>query len=110
MFLFSTVAQTNYFAQVGRLIAKGNYSKSGPKRCLRSKDDNDNTFCVIIRHTYEHYNDLITTVRRAWMINIDEFRKKHIEHVFAIYENVIVGVYKLAKDKVLRITRQNLFV
>lgn len=97
MFLFSTVAQVNYFAQVGRLIAEQNYRKR-PKKLI-SKGDEDNALCVIIPVSYGQYGDLLSAVRRAWKIDKEQFDKKTIQYMFAIYENVIVGVYKLVEDR-----------
>ena len=97
MFLFSTVAQVNYFAQVGRLIAEKNNRKS----CipLPQKGTEDNTICVILPVSYGQYVDLQTSARRAWEINKDTFDKKRIKYLFAIYKNVIVGIYLLTKDR-----------
>lgn len=96
MFLFSTMAQVNYFSQVGRLIAEQNYTNRSKK--LISKEKEDNAICVIIPVSYGQHADLLTSARRAWQIGKKEFDKKSIKYLFAIYENVIVGVYQLTKD------------
>ena len=96
MFLFSTVAQVNYLSQIGRLIAEKNYKDGKRLPKLESKgDENNNTLCVILATTYGQYADLMPSVRRAWRINIEAFNRQNIKYVFAIYENVIVGIYEL---------------
>ena len=97
MFIFSTMAQVNYFSQVGRLIAEQNYTNSSNKKLI-SKGKENNAICVIIPVSYGQHADLLTSARRAWQINKKEFDKKCINYLFAIYENVIVGVYRLTKD------------
>lgn len=98
MFLFSTVAQVNYFSQVGRLIAEKNYNKDSNPLTLISKGDEDNTICVIIPISYGQHADLLISARRAWKINKENFNKKSIQYLFAIYENVIVGIFRLTPD------------
>lgn len=97
MFLFSTVAQVNYFAQIGRLIAERNYNEENILP-LTSRGDENNTICVIISNSYGQYADILTSTRRAWQINKANFDKMNIKYIFAIYANVIVGIYKLTKD------------
>ena len=69
MFLFSTVAQVNYFSQVGRLIAEKNYNKDNTPLTLSSRGNEDNTICVIIPVSYGQHADLLISARRAWKIN-----------------------------------------
>ena len=97
MFLFSTVAQVNYFAQVGRLIAeKNNKSSKSPKSIKSTGEQNDNAVCVIIKESYGQNVDIITSVRRAWMMNKQRVSNKQIEYVLAIFNNTIIGVYEFA--------------
>lgn len=97
MFLFSTVAQVNYFAQVGRLIAeKNNKSSKSPKSIKSTGEQNDNAVCVIIKESYGQNADIITSVRRAWMMNKKRVSNKQIEYVLAIFNNTIIGVYEFA--------------
>ena len=102
MFLFSTVAQVNYFAQVGRLIAEKNYKDDKNLQDLASENEEDNARCVILHATYGQYSDLVSSVRRAWKISIETFNSKNIKYVFAVYKNVIVGIYEFTeKNKVI---------
>lgn len=97
MFLFSTVAQVNYFAQVGRLIAeKNNKSSKSPKSIKSTGEQNDNAVCVIIKESYGQYADIITSARKAWMMCKERINNKQIEYVIAIFNNTIIGVYEFA--------------
>ena len=95
MFLFSTVAQVNYFSQVGRLIAEKNYENDKRVKSIKSKgEDMDNAVCVIIKTSYGQSADLISSTRRAWIINKERVSNKRIEYVLAIFNNTIVGVFE----------------
>lgn len=94
MFLFSTVAQVNYFAQVGRLIALGNYRKD--TIVGRADSKKENILCIHIPHTYSEMETQIA-MSQAWYISKTRSIQPNIKCIFAVFENTIVGVYKFAE-------------
>ncbi|MBP3551407.1 MAG: hypothetical protein J6J57_07160 [Alistipes sp.] len=94
MFLFSTVAQVNYFAQVGRLIALGNYKEDIIVGLADSQKEN--VLCIHIPHTYSEM-EIQIAISQAWHISETRPIQPNIKCIFAIFENTIVGVYKFAE-------------
>jgi hypothetical protein len=95
MFLFSTVAQVNYFAQVGRLIAEHNYGLSAIP--FTKDEKNENVVCIHIPTSYSENADIITCVQRAWRISKERCTSHNIKCVFAILNKVVVGIYEFGK-------------
>lgn len=96
MFLFSTVAQVNYFSQVGRLIAERNYNQS--KLQVDNASKKENAICIHISISYGENADILSAIRRAWHISEQRSTAPAIKCLFAVKNNVIVGVYEYAKD------------
>lgn len=96
MFLFSTVAQVNYFAQIGRLIAEKNNKSSTIPYIKDAK--NENVICIHIPISYSENADIISSVQRAWRISEQRSTAPAIKCLFAVKNNVIVGVYEYAKE------------
>lgn len=97
LFRFATLAQANYFSQVGRLIAENNY-KQGEIEIIADRP-NENLLCVVIPSSYGQYADIISSAEQAWHINEKRCSNDSIKCVVAIADNVIVGVYELVKEK-----------
>lgn len=97
LFQFATVAQINYFSQIGRLIAEKNYNES--IITIQSNKENENVLCVLIPSSYGQYADIASSASRQWRISEERCVKSSIKYVLAIANDVIVGVFELAKDK-----------
>ncbi len=89
-FSFSTLAQVEYFAKIGQMIASKNSMKSNLKI---DKSNSGTILCVVINDSYYMYSDLISAARKAWYIN--EQNMKKVKFVCAVCNCTIVGVFRL---------------
>lgn len=96
VFLFSTVAQVNYFSQVGRLIAQKNNNEAVLN--MEADSDKENALCIHIPDSYGQTADILSAVRMAWRIDEARCTKPSIKCIFAIVDKVIVGVYEFSKN------------
>ena len=96
VFLFSTIAQVNYFSQVGRLIAEKNNNEATLN--VEANSDKENTLCIHIPDSYGQTADILSAVRRAWRIDEIRCTKPSIKCIFAIVDKTIVGVYEFSKN------------
>lgn len=97
LFQFVTVAQVNYFSQIGRLIAEKNYKKR--TIVIAPDEKNENVLCVLIPSSYGQYADIASSASRQWRISEERCVESSIKYVLAIANDVIVGVFELSKDK-----------
>lgn len=89
-FAFTTLAQVEYFAKVGQLLA----SKNNVRKNIKiDKNKVGEILCVVINHNYYMYSDIVSAARKAW--SIDEQKVKNIKYVCAVCNSTIVGVYEL---------------
>lgn len=89
-FSFSTLAQVEYFAKIGQMIASENNMMSNLEI---DKSTTGTILCVVINDSYYMYSDLISAARKAW--HIDNQNIKKVEFVCAVCDCTIVGVFKL---------------
>ncbi len=97
VFLFSTMAQVNYFSQVGRLIAQKNNNEAVLN--MEANSDKEKALCIHIPDSYGQAADLLSAVRRAWRIDGERCTKPSIKCIFAIVDKTIVGVYEFSKNE-----------
>lgn len=96
MFLFATVAQVNYFSQVGRLISESNYNK--PVLQVGNTALKENAICIHIPISYGENSDILSAIRRAWHISGLRSTTPNIKCLFAVKDNVIVGLYEYSNE------------
>lgn len=97
VFLFSTVAQVNYFSQVGRLIAEKNNNEATLN--VEANSDKENALCIHIPDSYGETADILSVVKKAWRISEERCTSPAIKCVFAIVDKTIVGVYEFSKNE-----------
>lgn len=97
IFLFATVAQVNYFAQVGRLIAMKNNNKATLK--IETNSNKENAVCIHIPDSYGQTADILSAIRRAWRIDKNRCTSSSIRCIFAVVDKTIVGVYEFPKKE-----------
>lgn len=89
-FAFSTLAQVEYFAKIGQMIASNNNTK--PNINI-DRGNAGEILCVVINDSYFMYSDLVSAARKAWLISNQNL--KNVKFVCAVCNCTIVGVYKL---------------
>lgn len=89
-FSFSTLAQVEYFAKIGQMIASENNAKPNIEI---DKTTTGAILCVVINDSYYMYSDLISAARKAWFIDNQKIKK--VKFICAVCNCTIVGVFKL---------------
>lgn len=91
---YTTPAQVEYFAMIGRMIALKNRNRKIYKNTLKSPYKG-HVFCVVINESYDMYSSLYEAARAHWRINEKQLPK--IDYVFAVYHKTVVAIFKCEK-------------